>query len=116
MKPGTRVRVSYETTVHPRNGGILQTVDTIRVVSPNDPGGWLELATDAVEALPSTPENDPIGTRRKGSSFGTWIKTHAGWALIDRHHNYGDRDREVSWANELVTNSEISGWSTTVED
>lgn len=79
LKVGDRVRVSYEAVIR----GIDDDEPAIDVTRTAHADSRWERTEHVTYIGPS------IGERRRGSAWGTWIRTYAGWALIDTRRNYG---------------------------
>lgn len=104
LKVGDLVRVSYEAVVR----GIDSDEPAIDVTRPSHADSRWERTEHVTYIGPS------IGERRRGTAWGTWIRTYAGWALIDVRRNYGDRVA-LSSANEeyhLMTDSAFAEMAT----
>lgn len=77
---GDRVRVSFEAVV-------LETDADEPSIRVQGDEGWSHrwVHTDAVEVLPHE-----YGSKRRGIAWGVWVRTYAGWALIDRTGKEGE--------------------------
>lgn len=113
LKQGDRVRVSYETTIADNPWIGEGEVGVVRQVAH---GGTTRVRKEHVTLIQSVADVDPIGTVRLGCYWGKWIKTYAGWALIDRERRSGGTEVFSGDSYNLMLDSDFSAMDTTPEE
>lgn len=111
FKVGDRVAATYE--------GVIREIDDWepRLKIYDTASGQSRWSNSGkVEKLePVGPAADPVGTRRQGIGWGTWIKTYRGWALIDdRYTNRGSGRFTARDHFHLMDDEAMSGQATEV--